>query len=137
MSRPSRLLVLVLAAAVALAAAVSTTASTRSAAPLRVTVDIRPAGLDEVAQPTNLAARAGGETTIVFHNYTHAFHTFTIPALGISVLIRPAHGVVMQSTSVTFIAPYGTYVWHCVLCDSTTHPHMHAMRGKLYAIVNA
>ena len=95
------------------------------------------AGSDETALPAAFAIRAGGTTTIVFRNHTQVFHTFTIRALGISVLVRPArpHGV--RTTTVSFVAPYGVYEWRCVLCASSSHPHMHAMGGKVYAIVNA
>ena len=104
---------------------------------MRVTVDIVAAGGNEIAQPANLAIRAGGTTTIVFRNHTHAFHTFTIRALGISVLVRPAHGHGVRSTSVSFVAPYGTYKWQCLICATPAHPKTHAMLGKVYAIVNA
>lgn len=136
MPHRSRLLVFALIAALALVATAATAARTHAAGPLRVTVDIVANGHDEVATPANLAVRSGGSTTLVLRNHTHLFHTFTIPALGISVLVRPATSRGAWTTSVTFIAPYGVYAWHCVLCDSPAHPHMHAMTGKVYAIVN-
>lgn len=136
MARQLKLVVLALALVGALVAA-SATAGARAGAPLRVTIDISAAGNDGIAQPADFAIRAGGTTTLVIRNHTQLFHTFTIRALGLSVLVRPApaHGV--RTTTVSFVAPYGVYVWKCVLCSSSTHPRMHAMRGKAYAIVNA
>jgi hypothetical protein len=136
MSRPLRLLAFVLVAA-ALVATAATAARVRAPSAMVVTVDIYTAGHDEIAQPANLAIRAGGTTTIIVRNHTPLFHTFTIRALGISVLVRPAHGNVARSASVSFVAPYGVYEWRCMLCATPAHPHMHAMRGKVYAIVNA
>ena len=137
MSRQLKLLVFAAVVAVALVATAATAARARAPGPLRVTVDIVAAGHDEIAQPANLAVRAGGTTTIVFRNHTRAFHTFTIRALGISVLVRPAYANgVLRSTRVSFVAPYGTYEWRCLICATSAHPHMHAMRGKVYAIVN-
>jgi plastocyanin len=122
--------------AAALVATAATAAHARARAPMRVTVDIVSAGHDEIALPANLAIRAGGTTTIVFRNHTRAFHTFTIRALGVSVLVRPANRNGVRSTSVSFVAPYGTYEWRCVICGTAVHGHMHAMRGMVYAIVN-
>ena len=70
--------------------------------------------------------------TLTIRNHTKQFHTFTVRALGIAVLVRP-----LRSTSVTFVAPYGVYRWRCVICASHAHPHMHAMVGRMYAIINA
>jgi hypothetical protein len=137
MSRSLRLLAVALAVAVALVTAAATAARARAPGPMVVTVDIYLSGHDEIAQPANLAIRTGGATTIIVRNHTPLFHTFTIRALGISLLVRPAHGNVTRSASVTFVAPYGTYEWKCLLCATSAHPHMHAMRGKVYAIVNA
>jgi plastocyanin len=107
-----------------------------SAAPpavMRVTIDIRSIGHgDEAATPANIAVRAGGTVTITFRNHTRLFHTFTVSRLGMSILLPPR-----RSTSVTFVASYGVYKWHCLLCATKAHPHVHAMRGSVYAIINA
>ena len=126
-----------LAAAVAAVAALSGAAATGLAAtspaqPMRVTIDIAAAGADGVVVPDNFAVRSGGTVTVTFRNHTALFHTFTIRALGISVLLRPH-----RSESVTFAAPHGVYLWRCVICGTRAHPHSHAMRGLMYAIVNA
>jgi nitrous oxide reductase len=98
---------------------------------MHVTIDITAAGTAENATPANFAVRSGGTVTLTFRNHTNLFHTFTVRALGISVLLRP-----MRATSVTFVAPYGVYVWRCVICSTAAHPRAHAMRGNMYAIVD-
>lgn len=136
MTRPLKLLAFAAVVGLALITAAATAGGTRAAAPMRITVDIVTAGHDEAAQPANLAVRAGGTVEITFRNHTQMSHTFTIKALGISVLIRPARGDGVRTTTVSFVAPYGVYVWQCMLCATGAHPHTHAMRGKVYAIVN-
>jgi plastocyanin len=136
MTRTLKLLVFVFVIGFVLVAAAATAASTRAAAPMRITVNIFAAGNDESTLPENLAVRAGGTVHITFRNHTHMFHTFTIRSLKISVLIPPARGNGVRTASVSFVAPYGVYEWQCMLCATATHPHTHAMRGKLYAIVN-
>ena len=126
-----------LAAAVAAVAALGGAAATGLAAtspaqPMRLTIDIAAAGPDGVVVPGNFAVRSGGTVTLTFRNHTALFHTFTIRALGVSVLLRPN-----RSTSVTFVAPYGVYHWRCLICRTAAHPRSHAMRGLMYAIVNA
>ncbi len=135
MTRPLKFLAFATVLGLALATA-GTAGSTHAAAPMRITVDIFAAGNDESTQPANVAVRSGGTVQITFRNHTHMFHTFTIKALGVSVLIRPAHGNGVRTTSVSFVAPYGVYEWQCVLCATATHPHTHAMHGKVYAILN-
>jgi len=136
MFRPLRLLALTAVVGIAVAATAVTAGGTSAAAPMRITVNIFPAGHDEITQPANLAVRAGGTVEITFRNHTPLFHTFTIKALGISMLIKPAHDGSVTLTTVSFVAPYGVYTWRCLLCASGAHPHMHAMGGKVYAIVN-
>jgi hypothetical protein len=136
MSRQVRLLVFAAVVAIALVATAATAALAHAPGPMVVTVDIYAAGHNEVARPANLAIRTGGTTRIIVRNHTPLFHTFTIRALGISVLVPPAYGHVVRSTSVSFVAPYGVYEWRCVLCATSAHPQMHAMKGKVYAIVN-
>ncbi|MGZ4290957.1 MAG: hypothetical protein ACXVQQ_00025 [Gaiellaceae bacterium] len=130
MSRTLRLFTAVALAAGAVAA--TGTAASAPAQPMRVVVVISAHGNAESASPANFAIRSSGTVTVTIRNTTRLFHTFTIRALGISVLVRP-----LRSASVTFVAPQGVYEWRCVLCSSSAHPHMHAMRGKVYAIVNA
>ena len=135
MPMPLRCLAVVAVAFGALAAGAGV-AARPAAEPMRLTVDISAAGHDGVVSPSTFAIRAGGTVTLTFRNHTRQFHTFTIPKLGISVLIRPAAGAAPRLTSATFVVPYGVYDWECVLCASGVHHQMHVMRGKMYAIVN-
>jgi hypothetical protein len=137
---PRWLRVSLVAIVVLIALTVTTLGSARPRVPgtMHLTVNIYATGTDEAAMPGNIAVRAGGTVTITFRNHTALFHTFTIRALGISALIRPATaGAAVRVSSVTFVAPYGVYEWRCVFCASTAHPHMHAMKGKVYAIIAA
>ena len=87
------------------------------------------------AAPMNLAVWPGEKVVLRIRNYSHAFHTFTIPALGVSALILPAKGVGARVTRVTFVAPrHGVVDWLCVICPSGIHGKSHAMRGKLYSM---
>ncbi len=93
---------------------------------------------DVEAQPANFAVKPGVPIVVTFRNYTHEFHTFTVPGLGLSVLVRPAKSGAPRLTRVRFTVPeYGVYTWRCVLCASGAHSQMHAMTGRIYAIVGA
>ena len=120
--------------AVVLAAGAVATATAAAPAPatMRVTLDIVAAGHDGVAEPANFAVRAGGTVSLTVRNHTGLFHTFTIRALGITLLVPPH-----RSVKTTFVAPYGVYNWRCVVCGTSGHPQMHRMGGRMYAIVNA
>ena len=68
--------------------------------------------------------------------------TVNVFAVGNDESTEPANlavraGGTVQTTSVSFVAPYGVYEWRCMFCDTATHPHTHAMKGKVYAIINA
>ncbi len=129
---PQRLRVLVLAAAAALAlVAAGAGAGSRHAAPMRVAIDIYPRQGGELVLPENIAVRAGGEVTVTLRNHTKEFHTFTIRALHVSVIVRP-----FRTETATFVAPYGVYSWTCLFCGTPQHPHDGPMGGKVYAIVN-
>lgn len=103
---------------------------------MHLTIDIYATGADEHAQPANIAVRAGGTVTITFRNYSGLSHTFSMPGLGISALIPARHGQRAGTSHVTFVIPYGVYEWRCLFCSGRAHPHVHAMKGKVYAIVN-
>jgi plastocyanin len=128
------LLVALVSALVAAAAAGSAQRSVPTT--MQLTIDITASNVNEAAQPANIAVRAGGTVTITFRNYTRLTHTFTMPALGISALIKPRHGDVAGVSHVTFVVPYGVYEWRCMFCKGSAHPHVHAMQGKVYAIIN-
>jgi hypothetical protein len=131
-----RLLLLAAAAVLAALAFTTTAGSQRPRVPgtMHLTMTIYPVAGDEQTLPGNIAVRAGGEVTITFRNYTHMFHTFTVHALGVSALIRPAVGTKPGVSSVTFLAPYGVYTWRCLFCATHVHPDTRVMAGKVYAI---
>jgi hypothetical protein len=133
---------LLLGATIALAALVfiTTAGSARPRVPgvMHLTMSIYPAGNDEQTMPANIAVRAGGTVTITFRNYTREFHTFTVGKLGLTALIRPvAAGQRVRVTSVTFVALYGVYTWHCLFCATHVHPGSRPMGGTVYAIIAA
>jgi len=87
------------------------------------------------ALPMNLAVWSGEKVVLRIRNYSHAFHTFTIPTLGVSALILPARGVDPRVTRVAFVVPKrGVVDWLCVICPTGIHGKSHVMRGKLYGI---
>lgn len=91
---------------------------------------------DRVAEP-NLALAPGVAVQITVVNRTHEFHTFTIPGLGVSELIRPAHGSTPGRTTVAFTPKHGgVFAWHCAICPSGKHGRSHTMDGALYVFVD-
>ena len=141
-------ILLTIAGVVALAAAVSANAWAQDGAPdLRASVMppqglaivIRPAtgrGHDEHVTLPAFAVEPGLPVRLTFTNYTRRFHTFTSPGLGVSALIRPAHGSTPTTTVVTFTAhKHGAFDWVCLLCPDRGSGSSEAMRGKIYAIV--
>ena len=140
MFRLGKLFLLVTIASLIALTYVSTAGSQRPrvAGAMHLTMNVYPVGVDEQTLPANIAVRAGGTVTITFRNYTHRFHTFTIRALGVSALIRPAPAAgVFAVTRLSFVAPEGVYTWRCLFCDTHVHPGTHAMQGKVYAIIAA
>lgn len=136
----SRLLLLAALASVAALLIATAASSQRPRVPgvMQLTMSVYPAGTDEQTLPENIAVRAGGTVTITFRNYTRRFHTFTIRALDLTALLRPARSAKSPSvTRLTFIAPYGVYTWRCLFCATHVHPGTHPMQGKVYAIVTA
>ena len=100
----------------------------------RVSVTIR--GGDRIVE-RNFALAAGVPVRITVTNFTHEFHTFTIPGLNVSALIRPSVGHTPRTTVVTFTAhSSGQFGWHCVICPSGSHGRRHDMSGTLYLIVD-
>jgi hypothetical protein len=85
----------------------------------------------------NFALVPGVPVRVAITNHTREFHTFTISALGLSALVRPAAAHAPRTTVVTFTPnAYGTLAWHCAICPSGAHGQPHAMRGMLYLIVD-
>lgn len=132
MTRSLRLLAATTVALAAGAVVGGTAAAPTPAGAMRVTLDIVSVRGDGVATPANFAVRSGGTVTLTVRNHTGFFHTFTVRALGLRLLVPPH-----RSATTSFVAPYGVYTWRCVICASGAHPLMHRMGGRMYAIVNA
>lgn len=134
-----------LAAAVAVVAALALGAGQARATAARadvqkVTITIRGTNGGDVKGPIagTFAIRPTVAVRLTIVNYTHEFHTFTIPGLGVSAMIRPAAGHSPRTTTVTFTAArFGTFAWYCVLCERGVHGAHHAMRGKVFAVIGS
>lgn len=80
----------------------------------------------------NVALAPGLPVQVTIVNRTREFHTFTIPGLKVSELIRPA-----GATTFTFTPErWGTFAWHCLVCPSGHHGRPHAMGGVVYLITD-
>jgi heme/copper-type cytochrome/quinol oxidase subunit 2 len=91
---------------------------------------------DRIVEP-NLALAPGLPVRMTVTNATHEFHTFTVPALGISRLILPADNHGARKTTFTFNTNrWGSVAWYCVICPSGMHGKAHTMGGTLYPIIN-
>lgn len=91
---------------------------------------------DQILEP-NIALAPGVPVRLTVVNYTHEFHTFTIAALKVSALIRPAVGHTPRTTLVTFTPrATGALKWRCVICPSGVHGLRHAMGGEVYLIID-
>jgi heme/copper-type cytochrome/quinol oxidase subunit 2 len=85
----------------------------------------------------NIAVAPGVTVRMTITNYTHEYHTFTIPGLHVSALIFPAHGATPRKTTFTFTAnQMGTFAWHCAFCQGGFHGHQHPMGGDVFAIID-
>ena len=92
---------------------------------------------DDRAVPANFALAPGVPVELTITNRTHQFHTFSIPGLRVNVLVRPAHGKTPGKTTVTFLAhDFGTFSWLCQICPSGIHGRHHAMKGKIFMIID-
>ncbi len=85
----------------------------------------------------NIALAPGVPVQVTVTNFTHQFHTFTVPGLHVSALILPASGNTPRTTTVRF-TPHalGSFVWSCVICPTNAHGQPHEMGGALYVIIN-
>ena len=124
-------------AAVAATTALGLTASAPATLwrPQTVTMTITRNG--DHAVPMNIAVWPGQPVVLEVRNYSHEFHTFTIPALSMSALIFPAKGSGPRMTTVRFMAQkqHSPVSWLCVICPSGIHGKSHAMAGKVYSMV--
>lgn len=91
---------------------------------------------DRVVEP-NVALAPGLPVRVTVTNTTHEFHTFVVPALGLSRLILPADRHGARKTTFSFEPRLlGSVAWYCVICPTGTHGPRHAMRGTLYLIID-
>jgi FtsP/CotA-like multicopper oxidase with cupredoxin domain len=95
-------------------------------------------GIDRVSGSSeNFAIAPGVPVRITVTNRTNENHTFTVPALHVSVLIPAAHGRTAKTTTFTFTAyRSGSFAWYCAFCMGNAHGHPHLMGGTIYAIVD-
>jgi len=99
-----------------------------------VSITIR--GGDRILE-SNFALAPGVPVQITVTNFTHEFHTFTIPGLNVSALILPSVGHTPKATIVAFTAhASGPFRWHCAICPSGAHGRRHAMGGTVYLIID-
>lgn len=99
-----------------------------------VAITIR--GGDRILEP-NFALAPGVPVQITVTNFTHEFHTFTIPGLKVSALILPSVGHTPKATVVAFTPrAAGPFAWYCVMCPSGAHGQRHAMGGTVYMIID-
>ena len=83
----------------------------------------------------NFAIQPGIPVRITLVNRTHAFHNFYVKALGVSMIVGPAHGSVPAKSSVTFVTQrYGVFDWTCLTCPAG-HAETQPMGGKIYSII--
>ena len=143
-----RWILLAVAGAVALPAALAPAAGAQNGAPgirasvmppQALTIVIRSANGtahgEHVTSPT-FAVEPGLPVHITFVNYTHSMHTFTAGAIGVSALIRPAHGSTPAMTTLTFTPhEHGVFDWACLLCPGKGEGNREVMKGKIYAIM--
>jgi hypothetical protein len=91
---------------------------------------------DRLVDP-NVALAPGLPIRMTVTNTTHEFHTFTVPALGLSWLILPADKHGARKTTFSFETnQWGSLAWYCVICPSGIHGPPHAMHGTLYLIID-
>ena len=131
MPAPRRIAVL---AAIASMATLGFSASTRAELPLPQYVTMTIAQGGDHVLPMNIAVRPGVPVVLNINNYSREYHTFTIRALGISILVLPAKGAWARVTTVRFTPPTvrGPVAWQCAICPSGSHRLAHMMGGRIY-----
>jgi hypothetical protein len=91
---------------------------------------------DRLVEP-NVALAPGLPVRMTVTNTTKEFHTFTVPALGLSRLILPADKHGARKTTFSFETNrWGRLAWYCIICPSDIHGPPHAMHGTLYLIID-
>jgi heme/copper-type cytochrome/quinol oxidase subunit 2 len=90
-----------------------------------------------VAAPANIAVAPGVLVRVLITNYSATSHTFTIPGLHVSALVRPGSRNAPVTTVVTF-TPHlaGSFAWYCYMCQHGLHGHAHHMGGWIFAVID-
>lgn len=128
------------------------TAATKKLPPMMVTtpsatvtlkVDAPPVGgmyggtgqVQDAFSPAYFAVPAGKTVHVTIVSYDPAWHTFTSPALGLNVWIRPA-GSHPSTTTFSFTTPSkGYFEWFCdVPCDGYSMQAPGYMKGEIHAV---
>jgi heme/copper-type cytochrome/quinol oxidase subunit 2 len=74
---------------------------------------------------------------LTVRNFTHEFHTFMIPGLAVTALVRPSVGHTPRTTTVEFTPRVaGTFGWRCVICPTGKHGRSHEMGGAVYVLID-
>jgi hypothetical protein len=127
------------AAAVSVASAHARPAAAKPGHVQRLALVVRPLGRGgESVSPSagNIAVAPGIPVRVTITNYTHEFHTFTVPGLHVDVLVKPALSHRPSKATFTFTAwQSGTFRWSCVLCDHGGPGHRDHMGGAVYVII--
>ena len=104
----------------------------------QVAITITPSSTSMAAEGVvseNFAIQPGIPVRITLVNRTHAFHNFTVKALGVSMIVGPAHGSIATKATVTFVTQrYGVFDWTCLTCPAG-HAETQPMGGKVYSII--
>ena len=91
--------------------------------------------VQDAFSPAYFAVPAGKTVHVTIVNYDTAWHTFTSPALGLNVWIRPATSH-PSTTTFSFTTPNkGYFEWFCdVPCDGYSMQAPGYMKGEIHAV---
>lgn len=116
--------------------------STPSAA-VKLEIDAPPLGgmyggdgqVQDAYSPAYFSVPTGTTVRVTVTNYDPAWHTFSAPALGLNIWVRPA-GAHPSKTTFTFTASStGYYEWFCDLpCDGYSMQAPGYMAGEIHAV---
>lgn len=85
----------------------------------------------------NIAIAPGVPVRVTITNYTHMYHTFTVPGLHVGVMVTPGRANAPSKTTFTFTAwESGTFKWFCAFCDHGGPGHRDHMGGSVYAVID-
>jgi plastocyanin len=86
--------------------------------------------------PAAITAKAGSKVTVTIRNYDTAAHSFSVPKLGLSVMLPGGSASKPHDTTFTFTPPRkGTFTWICAMnCDPFAMTHIGYMRGHITVV---